>query len=172
MLNNFLMNKSLRLDLILFSLAILAQASFAQVKPDKSQIEFQTFLAKLDAAQLELQNGRAETFKSMWSRADDITLSGGFGGNIEKGWTNVGGRLNWVGTRFSNGRNKIERLVSTAKGEIGYVVQIEHIAFNVPGQAKESSRDYRVTMIFRREKGGWRIIHRHADSQMTKQALQ
>ena len=55
---------------------------------------------------------------------------------------------------------------------LGYVVQIEHIRFYAPGQEKESARDYRVTMLFRREPEGWRIIHRQADSQMMKQAPQ
>jgi len=51
-------------------------------------------------------------------------------------------------------------------------VQIEHIRFHVPGQANESTRDYRVTMLFRHESDGWRIIHRQADSQMKKEAPQ
>ena len=131
---------------------------------------FLAFLAEVDAAQLELQNGRPEAFKALWSRADDITLSGGFGGTIEKGWERIGPRLDWVGKQFSNGTNRIDRLVAKAHDDFGYVIQVEHIRFRVPGQAKESTRTYRVTMLFRREPQGWRIIHRQADSQMTKQA--
>jgi len=51
---------------------------------------------------------------------------------------------------------------------VGYVVQMEHLRFQVPGQAKETTRDYRVTMIFRRQADGWRIVHRQADSQFVK----
>lgn len=144
----------------------------AAPKPTERQAQinkqFQAALVKVDAAQRELQNGRPEAFKALWSHADDVTLSGGFGGAIEKGWDNVGRRLDWVGTQFSNGTNTIERIVANANGYLGYVVQIERVRFNVPGQASESTRDYRVTMLFRREAGGWRIIHRQADSQMMK----
>ncbi len=59
--------------------------------------------------------------------------------------------------------------MANAGGDLGYVVQLEHIRFHVPGQAEASMRDYWVTMVFRREADGWRIVHRHADSQMTKQ---
>jgi hypothetical protein len=149
---------------------LLSVSSAAQTN---RQSEFHNFLSQLDAAQLELQNGRAEPFKSLWSHSDDVTLSGGFGGTIEKGWKSIGPRLDWVGKQFSNGTNKIERLVAFADGDLGYVIQLEHISFKVPGSASESTKDYRVTMIFRREKKlGWRIIHRQADSQFTKQAPQ
>ena len=131
---------------------------------------FDSFLAKLDAAQVELQNGRAAAFKNMWSNGDDITLSGGFGGTVEKGWDAVSKRLDWVGANFSKGRNTIERLVTNHNETLGYTVQLEHISFVVPETGKTATRDYRVTMIFRREKDGWRVIHRQADSQMTKQA--
>jgi ketosteroid isomerase-like protein len=131
--------------------------------------EFKEMLARVDAAQLELQNGKPAAFKALWSRADDITLSGGFGGTIEKGWEQISRRLDWVGTQFSKGSNAIERLVENQSGDLGYVVQLEHIRFQVPGQAQESARDYRVTMVFRRESGVWRIVHRQADSQLTKQ---
>jgi ketosteroid isomerase-like protein len=55
---------------------------------------------------------------------------------------------------------------------LAYVIQAEHIQFKVPGQTTYTTRDYRVTMIFRREKNGWRIIHRQADSNNTKQTPQ
>ena len=134
--------------------------------------EFRAMLGVVDAAQLELQNGRPAAFKALWSRADDITLSGGFGGTIERGWEQISRRLDWVGTQFSNGSHRIERLVANESGDLGYVVQIEHIRFRVPGQAQETRRDYRVTMVFRRESTGWRIVHRQADSQMMKQGPQ
>jgi ketosteroid isomerase-like protein len=134
--------------------------------------EFSAMLAKMDAAQLELQNGRPAAFKALWSHADDVTLSGGLGGVVEKGWDQVSRRLDWVGAQFSNGSNTHERMVANASGDLGYIVQMEHLRFRVPGQEKDSARDYRVTMIFRREKDGWRIVHRQADSQTTKQAPQ
>jgi ketosteroid isomerase-like protein len=135
--------------------------------PDK---EFQSALAGMDAAQLELQNGRPEAYKALWSHADDVTLSGGFGGTIEKGWDQVSRRLDWAGAQFSKGTNTIDRIVAHASGDLAYLVQIEHLRFYASGQTNESARDYRVTMLFRREADGWRIIHRQADSQMTKQA--
>ena len=140
----------------------------AQSKPATTPADFTAFLGRLDAAQLELQNGRPAPFKAVWSRADDVTLSGGFGGKIEKGWDAVSQRLDWVGTQFSNGTNRIDRLVSTVSGDLAYVIQGESLRFRVPGQATDSSREYRVTMVFRREAGEWRMVHRQADSQVVK----
>ncbi|MEX0879884.1 MAG: nuclear transport factor 2 family protein [Thermoanaerobaculia bacterium] len=134
--------------------------------------EFQAMMAKVDAAQLELQNGRPAAFKALWSHADDVTLSGGFGGAIEKGWEQISRRLDWVGSQYSKGAHTHDRIVANVNADLAYVVQIEHIRFHVPGQAKASTRDYRVTMVFRRESEGWRIVHRQADSQMMKQAPQ
>ena len=152
------------------SLAFLvAVLSLAPALSRSAPAGLTAFLATLDAAQLELQNGRPATFKALWSHRDDVTLSGGFGGPIEKGWDAVSRRLDWVGTQFSNGTNRIERIVSNEAGDLGYVVQAEHLRFRVPGQSSESTRDYRVTMIFRREDGQWRLIHRQADSQNVKQ---
>ena len=158
---------------VIFLLSVSVVVVFsvsAQTTGSRSKMDFKAFLTKLDAAQLELQNGKAEAFKSLWSRSDDITLSGGFGGTIEKGWDAVERRLDWVGQQFSNGTNKIERVVAVSSGDLAYVVQLEHIRFKVPGNTAESTKDYRVTMVFRRENDGWRIIHRQADSNLTKAA--
>jgi ketosteroid isomerase-like protein len=125
--------------------------------------------SRVDAAQVELQNGRPAAFKALWSQTDEVTLSGGFGGRIEKGWPAISSRLDWVATRFSKGTSRIERIATHASGELGYVIQAEHLQYRVPGDTSDSTRDYRVTMIFRRQAGEWRIVHRQADSQLTRQ---
>src|SRR6476660_6482147 len=102
-----------------------------------SDKEFQAALAEMDAAQRELQNGRPAAYKALWSHADDVTLSGGFGGTIEKGWDQVSRRLDWAGAQFSKGTNSIERVVVHASGDLAYLVQIEHLRFYAPGQATE-----------------------------------
>ena len=127
-------------------------------------------LSTFDAAQRDLENGKAETTKAIRSHGDDITLSGGFGGITGKGWAQIGPRLDWVGAHFSKGTSSFERLASQSSGDLGYVVQIEHIQYQVPGQSHVSTRDYRVTMVFHREAEGWRLVHRHADTQMVKKA--
>lgn len=146
--------------------------AFSQAASKEARTQYEAFLVRLDAAQVELQNGKPEAFKSLWSRSDDITLSGGFGGTIEKGWAAVSKRLDWVGANFSKGKNSIERIVTNQNRNLGFVVQLEHISFVAPETGKDATRDYRVTMIFRREKDGWRIVHRQADSNLTKQAPQ
>jgi len=155
--------------LVIVASILLTTSTVAQ---KKISTEFQNFLTKLDAAQLEMQNGKSNAFKALWSDSEDITLSGGFGGTVEKGPKSIDARLDWVGQQFSNGTNKIERVVAIDSGDLAYVVQLEHIRFQVPGSGTESTRDYRVTMVFRREKTGWRILHRQADTNLTKQAPQ
>lgn len=164
--------KTININLVsvLLFISAFASVSVGQAKTDKAEKAFIAFLASVDSAQLELQNGKAESFKSLWSPMADITLSGGFGGTVEKGWDAISKRLDWVGNQFSEGTNSIERVVARSDSRFGYVVQLEHIRFVVPETKAEATRDYRVTMIFRREKGGWRIVHRQADSNNVKQA--
>lgn len=147
-------------------------SSEAKAQPGSSINGFKAFLVESDAAQVELQSGKAEPYKSVWSHSDDVTISGGFGGTIEKGWANVSKRLDWAATQFSQGTNSIERLVAYSEGNIGYVVQLEHIKFKVPSTGADATRDFRVSMVFRREGGKWKIVHRHADGNMTKQPAQ
>ena len=157
---------------VVFSLLMFG--AFGLVSAQNTQkdrmTDFLGFLRKVDAAQRELQNGRPAAFKALWSQSDDVTLSGGFGGAIERGWPAVDKRLDWAGQQFSNGTNTIDRLVAMSDQKLGYVVQLEHIRFKAAETKMETTRDYRVTMIFRLESDGWRIVHRHADSQMMKQA--
>lgn len=125
-------------------------------------------MAELEAAEEEFVKGRPAAFQALWSPADDVTLCGGFGG-VERGWQNVTTRLGWVSTKYSNGtrtRKEISRMVGA---DLAYLVQTEIIRSQVGSQSEVSTQGLRATMVFRREQDGWRIVHRHADLQMSTQ---
>ncbi len=65
--------------------------------------DWDDFLAKLDAAELEFAHGRPDDFKSLWSHTDDVTLCGGAGGATEIGWEKVAARLDWAGSNYAEG---------------------------------------------------------------------
>jgi len=130
--------------------------------------EWADFIAKLEAAEHEFAQGRPAAFKALWSHSNDVSICGAFGG-VESGWDKVASRLDWASSQFSEGTRSREEIKSTVGAEFAYLVQIEHIRFRVPGRTEPSTLDLRVTMVFRRETDGWRIAHRHADSQASTQ---
>jgi SnoaL-like domain len=133
--------------------------------------EWSAFMTKLDAAEHEFSQGRPSAFKALWSHGSEVSLCGGFGG-MESGWDNVGARLDWASSQISEGTRSSEEIRSTVGADFAYIVQTEQIRFRVPGRAEQSTVDFRVTMVFRREPEGWCIVHRHADSQIGTQPPQ
>ena len=131
---------------------------------DLSDSEWAAFITKLEAAEQEFAQGRPAAFKDLWSHSDDVSICGAFGG-VESGWDKVASRLDWASSQFSEGTRSREEIRSAVGAEFAYLVQTEHIRFRVPGRTEESTLDLRVTMVFRREDDGWRIVHRQADSQ-------
>jgi ketosteroid isomerase-like protein len=154
------------------ALALLAGLTSCASGARSSGADFAAFLDRVDSAQRELQQGLPESYKVLWSRKDDVSLAGGFGGAFEQGWANVAKRLDWAGSQFKEGRSQVRRISSSASGNLGYVVQSEHIQFTATSSNAPAERVYRVTMLFRHEDGQWRIIHRHADVQSSKAAPQ
>lgn len=132
-----------------------------QVKADS---DWTSFVEKLEAAELEFVKGRPADFKALWSKADDVTICGGFG-NIESGWANVAKRLDWASSKFSEGTRSNEKVSSMVSDDFAHLVQKEFIRFRVPEGTEWSSIEFRATMVFRREAGQWRVVHRHADMQ-------
>ena len=132
-----------------------------------SQTDFDVLLREVEAAQGELVNGRAGPFKSLWAHGDDVTLSGGLGGAIAKGWREVNARLDWVATQYGEASRTHQEVSRYVGQDVAYVVLRETIRFKRDG--KPTVQELRVTQIFRRESGRWRIVHRHADSQTVKE---
>jgi len=125
--------------------------------------EWVAFMTKLEAAEEEFARGRPAAFKALWSHTDDVTLCGAFG-RVERGWENVAARLDWASSKYSDGTRSRKEVSGTVGADFAYIVQTELIRSRLAGRTEQSSLDLRVTMVFRREADGWRIVHRHADS--------
>ena len=124
-----------------------------------------TFMRRLEAAEEEFARGRPADFKALWSHADDVTLSGGLGGAIELGWAKVSERLDWASSNYAEGVRSRQEFSGLVDADFAYLVQKEIIEARIGGRPERAKQELRVTMVFRRNTDGWRIIHRHADSQ-------
>lgn len=129
--------------------------------------EWSAFVARIDAAQEEFAHGRPGDFKALWSHTDDVTLSGGLGGVVEVGWDRVAARLDWASSNYAEGDRSNRTIGGFVGDDLAYLVRKEIIEAKIAGVAARSRQELRVTMVFRRGADGWRIVHRHADSQIS-----
>ncbi len=112
-------------------------------------------------------NGNPDAFTQLWSKADDVTIFGGFGGIVDQGHDAVISRMVWASARFRRGELRYEPISSGSSGDLGYAIGIERGHAIVAGHDKPGEMVLRVTHLFRREQGEWRLLHRHADAVTT-----
>jgi len=120
-------------------------------------------------ANLQMLRGDAEPLKRLYSHHDDVTLLGGFGG-FERGWKEVGPRLEWAATQFSHGRLQQEVVSAIVGSDLAMIVTIERSTVRIGVAAKKSAGALRVTQVFRCETDGWKLVHRHGDPLVDKHA--
>jgi ketosteroid isomerase-like protein len=124
--------------------------------------EFAAFLRARATATAAFFNGDPEPWKAMASHSPDITMFGGFGG-YERGWEAVSDRYTWAAAANAEGAVEAELIACHVAGEMAYTVAIERGAVRATGTTDFAPKALRVTEIFRKEDGAWRLVHRHAD---------
>jgi ketosteroid isomerase-like protein len=118
-------------------------------------------LPALRDADTAFHNGNAGPRIAIWSRNDPVTL---FGALLTKGgWGEIASAFKWLASRFSNCDSfEYEVIAAGASGDLAYIAGIEHTTAAV-GPAAPEAYALRVTTIFRRENGEWKVVHRHGD---------
>ena len=107
--------------------------------------------------------GDPEPLKNLYSRRDDVIIANPFGPPA-KGWEKAAETMDRAATNFRDGEaTGFQRISEYATADLGYVLEIERFRSKIGGGDKLVPFALRVTTIFRREEGAWRIIHRHAD---------
>jgi ketosteroid isomerase-like protein len=121
-------------------------------------------LPRLIAADTALHNGNAAPRKAMWSTTEPVTLFGA--AMMTTGWPEIEATFDRLATRFSDCTAfDIEVVAAEARGDLAYLVAVEHTTASIGGDPSEPY-SLRVTTIFRREAGAWKVVHRHADPMM------
>ena len=120
-------------------------------------------LDRLHAAMARVANGDASAIRALYSHSDDATSFYGWGG-FEKGWEAVSRRWDWAEKQFRGGTLAHETISRHVTEGMFYVTQIETFTDQrVAGVDGLTGWSNRVTHIFVRENGEWRLLHRHAN---------
>ncbi len=120
-------------------------------------------IVRLHAAMAKVANGDVSAIKSLYSQTADATSFYGWGG-YEKGAEAVSRRWDWAGSQFKGGTVRYENVSTVATPEMFYVTDIEIFEDQrVAGVEGLTGWSNRVTHIFRREAGEWRLVHRHGN---------
>jgi hypothetical protein len=64
--------------------------------------------------------------------------------------------------RIRSGSHSLELIAAGASGDLAYTVGVERTDLSVDGGPPHSTK-LRVTHVYRREYGEWKIVHRHGD---------
>lgn len=118
-------------------------------------------LPRMKAADVDLHNGDAAARRAMWSPNEPVTLFGA--AYTVNGWNEVDSVFEKLATQFSDCSSfDIEVVADGAGTDLGYVVAIERTTVSIGGRPP-ATYALRVTTVFRREDGKWKIVHRHGD---------
>jgi ketosteroid isomerase-like protein len=131
--------------------------------------ETEQFLAELlprqRAAEQAIHNGDVEPRLALWARTDPVTLVGAK--MSASGWADLERTFRTVASWFSDSvEYEFEVVAAGASGDLAYTVGYEHNQVKVDGQPRTYT--LRVTHVYRREDGQWRIVHRHGDPPPTE----
>jgi ketosteroid isomerase-like protein len=115
----------------------------------------------LSEAELALHMGDSSPRRALWSRNEPVSVLGAW--RSANGQREVQELFTFLGATFSNCTSfAIEVLAYDVIGDMAYTAGLEHTSASVEGQPRTYT--LRVTQVYRRENGDWRVAHRHADT--------
>jgi ketosteroid isomerase-like protein len=117
---------------------------------------------RIDLAAKAFMRGEMEDYVGLVSHADDYTLLPPIGGSARHGFDSSPEALEQMKRTFTSGDAQVEVAQSYTSGNLVVLVLTERQHGIVAGMP-EQDWSLRVTLVFRREAGQWRLVHRHAD---------
>ena len=116
--------------------------------------------SRLKDAEKAIHNGDAAPRLSIWSQNEPVTVFGAV--KSANGQGEIRELFRRLEARFSDCTSySYEVVAADVIGEMAYTVGYEHTQASVAGVPR--SYTLRVTQLYRREDGEWKVAHRHAD---------
>src|SRR3954469_22603821 len=114
-----------------------------------------------EAAQLYV-DGDLRAYAAIARHAEDYTLLPPHGGDARSGFDASDDAVEWTARTFRGGQSELVVFKTYTSGDLVVLVAVERQAGTV-GDLPPQDWSLRITLVFRREGTGWRLVHRHAD---------
>jgi ketosteroid isomerase-like protein len=107
-----------------------------------------------------MTEGDAGPLADIWSHAATVTTMHPIGGE-QVGWSAVRESFEQVAGLASGGHVELDGQVIQVGGELAYELGRERGQIKIAGESVPIEQ--RVTNVYRREAGEWKIVHHHTD---------
>jgi ketosteroid isomerase-like protein len=104
--------------------------------------------------------GDSASMADIWSHSAGVTTLHPIGGR-DLGWDAVKASFAKVAQLASGGKVELKDQLIRVVGDMAYEVGIEHGQIKLAGQ--QASIEHRVTNVYQREAGAWKMVHHHTD---------
>jgi ketosteroid isomerase-like protein len=131
--------------------------------------DFDQALEQYHATVVEVLKGNPDPTLQLWSQREDVVLCNPFR-PFAHGPTEVAQTTREAASHFADGECASQLIEKQVTAELGYIIELEQWRTKLDG--KDRAGALRVTTIFRREEGVWRVAHRHADAITTPQSIE
>lgn len=112
------------------------------------------------AALNKMVKGSSQSLSDIWSHSSSVTTMHPIGGR-EIGWKDVWATWDQTAQVASEGQVRLEDQFIRVFGDLAYEIGVENAGFSIAGQ--KVTDKVRVTNIYQKENGTWKIIHHHSD---------
>jgi len=107
--------------------------------------------------------GNPAPLQALFSQREDVTLANPFG-PAQRGWPHVRDTMARAAANYRDGRTVgFDQLAKHVSGEVACIHELERLEAKLGGSDHVTPVSLRCTTLYRREEGGWKIVHRHAD---------
>ncbi|RTZ45837.1 DUF4440 domain-containing protein [Candidimonas sp. SYP-B2681] len=107
-----------------------------------------------------MANGDGNSLADIWSHSAAVMAMHPIGGR-EVGWDAVRASFQKVAELASEGKIELKDQFIRLAGDVACEAGIEHGHLKLAGQ--QITIEHRVTNIYQREAGAWKIVHHHTD---------
>jgi ketosteroid isomerase-like protein len=108
----------------------------------------------------KMANGQTNALANAWSHSNSVTTLHPIGGR-QVGWEAVKESFDQVANLASEGKVELKDQLIHVLGDVAYEVGTEQAQFKLAEH--EIKAEIRVTNIYQRENGLWKIVHHHTD---------
>jgi ketosteroid isomerase-like protein len=125
-----------------------------------SEDEVRTASRQFYAALNRMLDGEMGPLEAIWSHGATVSTMHPIGGR-EAGWDEVRGSFAGVAQLASEGHVDLRDQSIQVAGHLAYEVGVEQGQARIAGE--QVTIEQRVTNVYRREAGQWKIVHHHTD---------